>query len=96
MEGSGFQWLSPMVASYFRPSRKIRSLRHLTKDVEMLVLTRKLGEKVLIGDDVVVTVVDIQGGKVRLAFEAPKNTVILRKELKNERTGPLQEDGGAE
>lgn len=62
----------------------------------MLVLTRKLGEKVLIGDDVVVTVVDIQGGKVRLAFEAPKNTVILRKELKNERTGPLQEDGGAE
>ncbi|MDR0703431.1 MAG: carbon storage regulator [Planctomycetaceae bacterium] len=48
----------------------------------MLVLTRKEGEKICIGDDVVITVVRSGGDKVRLGIDAPANRVILRSELK--------------
>jgi carbon storage regulator len=47
----------------------------------MLVLSRKLGETIRIGDDVEVTVVQVNRGKVRLAIQAPKDVVILRSEL---------------
>ena len=47
----------------------------------MLVLTRKPGEKVLIGDGINVTVAEINGNKVRLGFEAPDDVRILRAEL---------------
>lgn len=49
--------------------------------VIMLVLTRKEGEKIRIGDDIVVTVVRTGNDKVRLGIEAPSETVILRSEL---------------
>ena len=48
----------------------------------MLVLSRKLHEKVFIGDGICVTVVDIDRGKIRLGIEAPKEVLILREELK--------------
>jgi carbon storage regulator len=47
----------------------------------MLVLSRRLGEAVMIGPDVVVRVVSVERGKVRLAFSAPAGTLILREEL---------------
>lgn len=47
----------------------------------MLILTRRVGEKLLIGDDVSVTVSGVTGGQVRLAIKAPRETVILRKEV---------------
>lgn len=47
----------------------------------MLVLSRKLGEKILVGDDITITVVDIQPGKIRLGIEAPDDTPIMRSEL---------------
>ena len=47
----------------------------------MLVLTRKPGEKVLIGDGINVTVAEVKGNRVRLAFEAPDDVRILRAEL---------------
>lgn len=47
----------------------------------MLVLTRKQGERVLIGDNIAVTVVEIKGNRVRLAFDAPNQVQILRAEL---------------
>jgi carbon storage regulator len=47
----------------------------------MLVLTRKPGECIHIGDDVHVTVVAIQGQKTRLGFDAPKSVNIMRSEL---------------
>jgi len=48
----------------------------------MLVLSRKLGERIYIGDDVIVTVVDIDRGKIRLGIEAPKNLPIYREEIR--------------
>jgi carbon storage regulator len=47
----------------------------------MLVLSRKLGEKIHIGADIVVTVVEVRGNHVRLAVEAPDDVRILRQEL---------------
>lgn len=47
----------------------------------MLVLTRKIGEEVVIGDSIVVQVLCVQGNKVRLGFRAPEDVAILRKEI---------------
>jgi len=47
----------------------------------MLVLSRKLGEKVVIGDNITLTVVEIDGNRVRLGLEAPDQVRILRSEL---------------
>ncbi len=47
----------------------------------MLILTRKLNESIIIGDNVVVTVVEIDKGHVRLGFQAPKEIGVHRKEI---------------
>lgn len=47
----------------------------------MLVLTRKLHEKIVIGDNVVVTVLRTKGNAVRLGIEAPRDVKIVRGEL---------------
>lgn len=47
----------------------------------MLVLSRHVGEKIVIRDDIVVTVVDIRGGKVRLGVDAPKEVPVHRQEV---------------
>ena len=47
----------------------------------MLVLSRKIGESVLIGDHIHVTVVAVHGNQVRLGFTAPEDVRILREEL---------------
>lgn len=49
----------------------------------MLVLSRKPGERILIGNDIVVTVVRFQGGTVRLGIEAPREFAVIREELAN-------------
>lgn len=53
----------------------------------MLVLSRKLGEKIMLGEDIEITVCLIAGNRIRLGIEAPNNTKILRGELKS-RTEP--------
>lgn len=50
----------------------------------MLVLSRKLGERIRIGEEIVVSVVRIQGGTVRIGIEAPANLSVLRQELVSE------------
>ena len=47
----------------------------------MLVLTRKLGETIVIGEDIVIKVVDIHGKQIRLGIEAPKEISIFRGEI---------------
>jgi carbon storage regulator len=47
----------------------------------MLVLTRKLMEKLFIGDNICVTVVRLEGGQVRLGIEAPREISVVRAEL---------------
>ena len=47
----------------------------------MLILTRKLGEKINIGDDITITLVEIKGAQVKLGIEAPKHIEIHRQEI---------------
>ncbi len=54
----------------------------------MLVLSRKVGERIVIGDGIVLTVLGVRGGQVRLGIDAPRTTPICREEL-------LREDLGA-
>jgi len=47
----------------------------------MLILTRRQGETVVIGDDITVTVLSVKGNQVRMGFTAPKNIEVHRKEV---------------
>jgi carbon storage regulator len=47
----------------------------------MLVLSRQRDESIVIGDDVVVTIVDVRGDKVKLGIEAPQNISVHRREV---------------
>ena len=49
----------------------------------MLILQRKAGESLLIGEEIEISVLSVEAGRVRLAIEAPKSVSILRSELKN-------------
>lgn len=48
----------------------------------MLVLTRKLGEQIIIGDNITLTVMELDRGRVRLAIDAPRDVPIHRAELR--------------
>lgn len=47
----------------------------------MLVVTRKKGESLLIGEDIEIKIVKVNDGSVKIAIEAPRETSILRKEV---------------
>jgi carbon storage regulator len=47
----------------------------------VLVLTRKAGERVLIGDDIVITVLDARGDGIRIGIDAPRGVTIQREEV---------------
>jgi len=52
----------------------------------VLVITRKKGDAILLGDNIEITVVKVEEGSVKLAISAPKDVTILRKELYSEVT----------
>jgi len=58
----------------------------------MLVLTRKLMEKLYIGDNICVTVVRLEGGQVRLGIDAPREVSVVRAELVDGRESPPRDD----
>ena len=47
----------------------------------MLVLSRKIHERIHIGDNIVITIVSIDRGKIRLGIECPREIIIMREEL---------------
>lgn len=47
----------------------------------MLILTRRVGETLMIGDDVVVNVLGVKGNQVRIGVEAPKDVAVHREEI---------------
>ena len=56
----------------------------------MLVLSRKVGERILIGDNIAVTVVRVGQGMVRIGVEAPEELSIIREEIKDRVKGDSQ------
>ena len=47
----------------------------------MLILTRRAGESLMIGDDVTVTVLEVKGSQVRIGINAPKDVAVHREEI---------------
>ena len=59
----------------------------------MLILTRRVGETVMIGNDVTVTILGVKGNQVRVGINAPKNVAVHREEI-YERIKREQQGGG--
>lgn len=56
----------------------------------MLVLSRKVGEKIFVGDQIVITTVRANGGAVRIGIEAPEEMLIIRSELAKSGSGGIE------
>jgi carbon storage regulator len=47
----------------------------------MLILSRKVNEKIMIGDDISISIIDVRGDQVRLGVEAPRSVKVFRQEV---------------
>jgi carbon storage regulator len=57
------------------------SRRKIDQGLDMLVLSRKKDEKIVIGDSITLMVIEIRGDKVRLGIEAPRDVTVHREEV---------------
>jgi len=53
----------------------------------MLILSRKINQSIVIGDDITLTVVEVSPGKVRIGIDAPQDVPVFRKELLDATSG---------
>ena len=58
----------------------------------MLILTRRVDERIFIGDNITLCVLDIEGNRVRLGLDAPKDIAILREEIHERYAGEASND----
>ena len=62
----------------------------------MLILTRRVGETLVIGDDVTITVLGVRGNQVRVGVNAPKDVAVHREEIyqriQNEKSGEISSE----
>lgn len=80
---ASYNWTRPGIGELPKGPTYIRSGR----DTTMLVLSRKVGEKLLIGNNVVVTVLESKGRQIRLGIEAPPSVSVWRGEIESRAQG---------
>jgi carbon storage regulator len=56
-------------------------IQYGTRRSKMLILTRSVGETIMIGDDITVTVIHVDGGQVKIGINAPKDIPVHREEV---------------
>lgn len=61
----------------------------------MLILTRRVGESVMVGDDITVTVLDVKGNQVRIGVNAPKDVPVHREEIYERIKQEREQEGGS-
>jgi len=73
----------PAVCGQYFPSLRLPVYRHPQgkKEKTMLILTRRVGETLMVGDDVTVTVLGVKGNQVRIGVNAPKEVAVHREEI---------------
>lgn len=74
-------WLASLTIETKSTSLRVVGLEWQYGDLRMLILTRRVGETLMIGDDVSVTVLGVKGNQVRLGINAPKNVAVHREEI---------------
>jgi carbon storage regulator len=67
----------------------------VNREIVMLVLSRKLGEKIVIGDNIRITVVKIDRNQVRIGIEAPGDVPVFREEIAPQRMASKARSGEA-
>ena len=63
------------------PAKRTELIQLTGKERTMLILTRRVGETVMIGNDVTVTVLGVKGNQVRVGVNAPKEVAVHREEI---------------
>ena len=68
--------------------------RQQRKEINMLILTRRVRETVMVGDEITVTILQVHSNQVRLGFNAPRSVAVHREEI-YERIEQQAQNGGA-
>jgi carbon storage regulator len=73
------------------PAQRLSNILYITNDyrmeADMLVLTRRVGESLTVGDEIKVTILGVKGNQVRVGIDAPRDLPVMREELKRRLEG---------